>query len=137
MIQINKLARGPHQVNPIKEEMVVNIPVGDRNPRQIQAKGKGRFKHVNTVLQRKTTKMLLITSVVFVLTWLPYYIFVVMVFADYGGADINPRLLQILKNLAVVIFVNNAVNPLIYGIANRRFRKDCREVLRKIKLCKL
>ena len=132
-IQLKKVARGSHQVNPMKEEMVVDR--GDRKPRHIQAKGKGRFQKVDTVLQRKTTKMLLITSVVFVLTWLPYYIFVVVKFADYGGADINPIFLEILGNLTTFLFTNNAVNPLIYGIANRRFRKDCREVLRKIKLC--
>ncbi|XP_038053907.1 alpha-2Db adrenergic receptor-like [Patiria miniata] len=82
------------------------------------------------VLQRKTTRMLFITSVVFLLTWLPYWIRVTGTFASYS----DPVFHMILDNLSVTLFVNNAVNPLIYGLANRRFRKDCKTVLSRIKL---
>ncbi|XP_038053953.1 uncharacterized protein LOC119726370 [Patiria miniata] len=100
-------------------------------------RGKGQqSQKVKTVnLQRKTTRMLFITSVVFLLTWLPYWISVAAEYAFYNGAPINPTVIRILKSSHAVCFTNNAANPLIYGIANRRFRQDCKEVLKKIRLC--
>ena len=84
------------------------------------------------LLQRKTTKMLFITSVVFLLTWLPYWISIVVSFAIEGGLNINPVVVRILDDLLLLLYSNNLLNPIIYGIANKRFRKDCRDMLRKI-----
>ncbi|XP_038053908.1 5-hydroxytryptamine receptor 1A-beta-like [Patiria miniata] len=83
-------------------------------------------------LQRKTTRMLFITSVVFLLTWLPYWILAVGKFASYS----DPVFHMILEQLSITAYVNNAVNPLIYGLANRRFRKDCKTIFSKFKFCK-
>ena len=88
-----------------------------------------------TILQRKTTLMLFVTSVLFLLTWLPYWIHIALLIACYSGENIDPKLIDTMQGLIIVIYINATVNPLIYGIANRRFRKDCVNVLRKFKLC--
>ena len=96
----------------------------------------GRTQKANTaILQRKTTTMLFATSMLFLLTWLPYWIYIAVTFALSSGLSINPLFVKILQETYLILYINNAINPLIYGLANRRFRKDCSEVLRKIKLC--
>ena len=85
-------------------------------------------------LQRKTTRMLFITSVVFLLTWFPYWLYVAVLLAKLDGADISENVITILLYCTLTAYINNVVNPLIYGVANRRFRKDCQVVLRKMKI---
>ncbi|XP_038045956.1 cholecystokinin receptor-like [Patiria miniata] len=85
-------------------------------------------------LQRKTTRMLFITSVVFLLTWLPYLIFIIKQYLSLDGSF--DKFDEIIAELSITLLINCVVNPLIYGIANRRFRKDCKEVIRKIKCFK-
>ena len=86
-------------------------------------------------LQRKTTKMLFVTSVFFLMTWMPYWIIIIVSFASTGGLNIDPTFLQVLNEMSLILYINHVMNPFIYGVANRRFRKDCREVIRKLKLC--
>ncbi|XP_038053910.1 D(2)-like dopamine receptor [Patiria miniata] len=108
------------------------VEKNDSYPRQHQGNaGRAQPKADAAVLQRKTTRMLFITSVVFLLTWLPYWIRVAAVFAFFNDSVLH----LILRQLSVTLYVNNAVNPLIYGLANRRFRKDCKAVLSKVRLC--
>ncbi|XP_071807961.1 cholecystokinin receptor type A-like [Asterias amurensis] len=85
-------------------------------------------------LQRKTTRMLFITSVVFLLTWFPYWLYVAVLLAKLDGADIEENVLTVLWYCTLTTYINNVVNPLIYGVANRRFQKDCQVVLRKMKI---
>ncbi|XP_038068492.1 D(2) dopamine receptor B-like [Patiria miniata] len=89
------------------------------------------------VLQRKTTKMLFVTSVVLLLTWLPVLIYNAIEIAYLTDSNIDTKsafLTQaILDWLFCIIYANSAINPLIYGLANKRFRKDCTEVFRKIR----
>ncbi len=89
----------------------------------------------SVVLQRKTTKMLFITSSVFLISWFPYWIMIAVNISDLGGSNISPKVLVIVEELSLTLLINNAVNPFIYGIANRRFRKDCKVVLNNMKLC--
>ncbi|XP_071807944.1 cholecystokinin receptor type A-like [Asterias amurensis] len=85
-------------------------------------------------LQRKTTRMLFITSVVFLLTWFPYWLYVAVSLAKRDGADIDETVLTVLWYCTLTAYINHVVNPLIYGVANRRFQKDCQVVLRKMKI---
>ncbi|XP_038068559.1 D(2) dopamine receptor-like [Patiria miniata] len=85
------------------------------------------------VLQRKTTKMLFITSVIFLLTWLPDLIDNAKEIAYLSDSNIDSTFSYISEWLSFTIFINNAINPLIYGLANKRFRKDCKEAFRKIR----
>ncbi|XP_038059509.1 G-protein coupled receptor moody-like [Patiria miniata] len=79
-------------------------------------------------LQRRTTRMLFLATLIFLLTYIPYWIFVGMAFAGRP----HDAVYHIMRNVLHLMFLNNAVNPLIYGVANRRFRKDVRDVLRKM-----
>ncbi|XP_071784506.1 uncharacterized protein [Asterias amurensis] len=91
----------------------------------------------NAALQRKTTVMLFVVSVVFLLLWMPHWIMIAVVNADAGedeGIYVDPLFYIVMNEIRVLFFLNNAVNPFIYGLANRRFRKECKEVLSK--LCK-
>ena len=88
-----------------------------------------------SVLQRKTTRMLFITSVVFLLTWLAYWIFVGKVVARLLGVGIDPIFNAVTDEARSLVYVNNVFNPLIYGFSNSRFRKDCQVILRKMKCC--
>ncbi|XP_038066445.1 5-hydroxytryptamine receptor 1B-like [Patiria miniata] len=103
-----------------------------RVPPGRQLKG-GRSLNAN--LQRKTTRMLFITSVVFLLTWLPYWIYLAVYMAALSGAQIDPAVFNVFLYLIYTVYVNNVVNPFIYGLANSRFRKDCLDVIRKLKRC--
>ncbi|XP_038045858.1 muscarinic acetylcholine receptor M2-like [Patiria miniata] len=85
-------------------------------------------------LQRKTTRMLFITSVVFILTWLPQGVYVgTQLVSGYTSGP--PVSSDAVFNLKPLLFFNNVINPLIYGLANRRFREDCLDVLKKLKKC--
>ncbi|XP_038053954.1 gastrin/cholecystokinin type B receptor-like [Patiria miniata] len=107
---------------------------GTSSDRKAKGEQTRKVKAVN--LQRKTTRMLFITSAVFVLTWLPYWTYIAVEYAFLGGAPIHPTFRRMLKSFSFAcLFINNVVNPLIYGIANRRFRQDCKEVLKKLRLC--
>ncbi|XP_071804620.1 gastrin/cholecystokinin type B receptor-like [Asterias amurensis] len=86
-------------------------------------------------LQRKTTKMLFVASVVFFVTWMPYWTSIFLGLSVQSGLNIGPLVLQVLSEIHLSLYINHVVNPFIYGVANRRFRKDCREVIRKFKLC--
>ncbi|XP_038053952.1 5-hydroxytryptamine receptor 2B-like [Patiria miniata] len=82
-----------------------------------------------TALQRKTTRMLLLASLVLLISWLPYWFYLVLVFAKYLGEDIPDHVINGFYHSSVVLYLNHAVNPLIYGLANRRFRQDCQRAL--------
>ncbi|XP_038053909.1 D(2) dopamine receptor-like [Patiria miniata] len=116
----------------VPEDTESGLEIKNSNPRKAQDNAERAPPTADAaVLQCKTTRMLFITSVVFLLTWLPYWIYVAATFASYS----DPMFNAIMEQLSVTFYVNNAVNPLIYGLANRRFRKDCKTVLSKMRLC--
>ncbi|XP_038064846.1 G-protein coupled receptor 84-like [Patiria miniata] len=124
---------GPSQPNVIAEPKAKTAPQ-DNSPSQRQSRpepGHAPQRVGAAKLQRKTTRMLFITSVVFLLTWLPYLIYAVRSYASP-----HDQLAEIIEDISITLLINSVVNPLIYGIANRRFRKDCKEVIPKIKCCK-
>ncbi|XP_038053923.1 gastrin/cholecystokinin type B receptor-like [Patiria miniata] len=87
-----------------------------------------------TKLERKTTRMLLISSVVFLISWLPYIVYIILNLSDLQrhGA-ISPTALLVVHLATYCVYINHAVNPIIYGVANRRFREDCKKELRKLR----
>ncbi|XP_022081087.1 G-protein coupled receptor 84-like [Acanthaster planci] len=89
----------------------------------------------SVLLQRKTTRMLFITSVVFVVTWTPLWVCEAQRLLSDGDLDSFIGIDILLRD---VIFVNNAVNPVIYSLANRRFRQEFVNELHKwpLSLCR-
>ncbi|XP_022095920.1 uncharacterized protein LOC110982080 [Acanthaster planci] len=87
-------------------------------------------------LQRKTTRMLLVTSIVFLLSWAPHWTNLISYAAIlFGGPLPSTEFFFIMAKISYLLFLNDAVNPLIYGLANRHFRKDCKETLHKLRPC--
>lgn len=82
----------------------------------------------------KTTKMLLITTIVFIVTWIP----VLATFAiDRKTEDKIKEKTVIGYNLMrfsrVLMLFNHMVNPFIYGAVNRKFREDTMNLFQKIR----
>ncbi|XP_038049710.1 probable G-protein coupled receptor No18 [Patiria miniata] len=125
---------GPSQPNVIPEPKAKTAPQ-DNTPSQRQSRpepGHAPQRVGAAKLQRKTTRMLFITSVVFLLTWLPYLIYVV----KFYGTPYYDDFEELIGAISITRLINSVVNPLIYGIANRQFRNDCKEVISKIKCIK-
>ncbi|XP_038071194.1 D(2) dopamine receptor A-like [Patiria miniata] len=81
-------------------------------------------------LHGKTTKMLLITTAVFFATWLPALcIFVLPQDVENFIHDNNQVGYSLLYLFRFIFYLNNAINPLIYGFVNERFREDCKKTL--------
>ena len=94
---------------------------------------KGKDKTVS--LQRKTTRMMFGTSVVLLVTWFPYWLYVALNLARVYGAIISFNVTRAVYYFTITVYINNILNPLIYGLANRRFRKDCLSALKKMRKC--
>ncbi|XP_062586310.1 neuropeptide Y receptor type 6-like [Saccostrea cucullata] len=88
-------------------------------------KPRHRMKHTTSVLlerenlrraaHRKTAKMLFLCSVIYLVTWMPFWM-------DIFG--ITGNLL-----LRYAFFIGNASNPIVYGIVNTQIRKSFRKML--------
>ena len=113
--------------DPANEPSTSNTVRLHRNPPSVAVSA------MRAAMQRSVTRMLLITSVVFLLTWIPYWIFVALSLAKLRGGEIGDDVLTMSYSFALSVPFNSVVNPLIYGVANKRFRKDCKEFCRKIK----
>ncbi|XP_071798816.1 alpha-2Db adrenergic receptor-like [Asterias amurensis] len=121
----NKLILKPSDQPAVKNTNKARV-VDNRRPKKAENNG--------ATLQRKTTIMLFITSLVYLLTWLPYWFFIVLFIIDSKGSSVDRKLMDTSQAFLVILYANNALNPLIYGIANRRFREDCLKVFCKDKV---
>jgi hypothetical protein len=88
-------------------------------------KPRHRMKHTTSVLlerenlrraaHRKTAKMLFLCSVIYLITWLPFWL-------DIFGLTGNLL-------LRYMFFIGNASNPIVYGIVNAQIRKSFKKLL--------
>ncbi|XP_033643231.1 gastrin/cholecystokinin type B receptor-like [Asterias rubens] len=124
-------AKQPLATDLHKPTSLATEPGLEANRKRIHPKHPSHFSQ----LQRKTTNMLFVASVVFFVTWMPYWTSIFLGLSVQSGLNIGPLVLQVLSEIHLMLYINHVVNPFIYGVANRRFRKDCREVIRKFKLC--
>lgn len=79
------------------------------NNAKIKAK-KPKAEKVRRVYHRRTAKMLFLCTVIYLITWLPFWV-------DIFGIS-NSLLLRYL------FFIGNATNPIVYGIVNTQIRKE-------------
>ena len=77
--------------------------------------------------------MLLVTSLVFLVSWVPYWLYMASILARLLGTEISEQTNFALEKCAYIIYINNAVNPVIYSLANRRFREDCKGVFKNFR----
>lgn len=80
----------------------------------------------------KASKMLFSVTVVFFLSWMPFFIMrlCVTLNPEYWSDQSDTRL--VIENLLNhVYYLNNAANPIIYTIINQNFRRDCKIVFMK------
>ncbi|XP_041480307.1 growth hormone secretagogue receptor type 1-like [Lytechinus variegatus] len=86
--------------------------------------------------RRRTGKMLLLATVVFVITWTARCIMWLVEFqAETWWQEIrqnNDFAFAVLIILQHIYYTTPAVNPVIYSYVNPRFREDCTKVVRRI-----
>ncbi|XP_022108964.1 D(2) dopamine receptor-like [Acanthaster planci] len=84
----------------------------------------------------KTTKMLVITTAVFFATWLVALVIVSLPQHIhkyiYESNQVGYSFLYLFK---YGFYLNNAVNPFIYGFVNKQFRVDMRKTLSALRCC--
>ncbi|XP_033646297.1 tyramine receptor Ser-2-like [Asterias rubens] len=128
---------GPNADRELIDAISTTVTRRDPHPRRNVERGRSNRNPSTTRrrgadVQSKTTRMLLLTSVVFLVLWLPYWIYVTFRYAHYLNAElVNDGFYGFFKSLSTVVYINNAINPFLYGLANQRFRQDCKDELKK------
>ncbi|XP_072030438.1 orexin receptor type 2-like [Amphiura filiformis] len=106
-------------------------------PNDASREGRGREVREKDA-HSKTTRMLLLTTVWFILLWIPvlaFYLIPQDITAKKHFTD-SPGLYAIIGFVGEDSFlINIVINPLIYSLANKRFRDDSKDVIRKIFYC--
>ncbi|XP_062572472.1 orexin receptor type 2-like [Saccostrea cucullata] len=90
------------------------------------------ISRVNTKNFTKTTTIFVVISIVFVVSYLPF--FVVMVTRSIKTnfeSILSPGVEVLYKFCLKSYFINNAINPIIYGFLNRNFRAEVIKIIMK------
>ena len=82
----------------------------------------------------RSTMMLFAITVVYVVTFLPFL--VITIIRTHVGESFYPSLSK-QEEIAVNIFlrsylVNNCANPIVYGLFNAQFRRECKELFTRV-----
>ena len=88
----------------------------------------------------RTTGIFFAVSLAFVVSFLPYLIANVLKFSKVAFHDMHSVGEEVLYNLLVrSFFISNFINPLIYSVLNRNFRKETKKLFKllfqKLKSC--
>ncbi|XP_071784527.1 uncharacterized protein [Asterias amurensis] len=128
---------GPSADRELIDAISTTVTRRDPQPRRNVERGRSNrnpspTRRWGAAVQSKTTRMLLLTSVVFLVLWLPYWIYVTFRYAHYLNAElVNDGFYGFFKSFSTVVYINSAINPFLYGLANQRFRQDCKDELKK------
>ncbi|KAG8446073.1 hypothetical protein GDO86_013809 [Hymenochirus boettgeri] len=78
--------------------------------------------------KRRVTRMIIIVAVLFCLCWLPHHLVILCVW--FGNFPLNnfTYALRILSHL--VSYANSCVNPVVYALVSKHFRKGFRKIFR-------
>ena len=104
-----------NEVNPHDQR---SVPLWPRQPQKLKS---------------KTTKMLFITTVVFVTTWIPFMVTMKMFPMD-DLKQTNPVSYIFVVLVSKLMLINHAVNPFIYGLVSQKFRDDAKQTFSKIRM---
>lgn len=82
--------------------------------------------------QYDVARALMVVTIVFLLSWLPYWIIAVygVIYDDYH-ITLSTELTALLVFVEQLFFLNNAVNPLVYLMYSGEFRQQCKQLFRK------
>ncbi|XP_070568351.1 D(2) dopamine receptor-like isoform X3 [Ptychodera flava] len=78
----------------------------------------------------RTVLMLMLVTVVFVISWMPLFVFSFIPKLNWRHYDTYP---SPVKHLVFLYFVNNFLNPFIYSFVNKKFRRDVVAVLKSFR----
>eukprot|EP00057_Strongylocentrotus_purpuratus_P004034 XP_003727879.1 PREDICTED: vasopressin V1b receptor-like [Strongylocentrotus purpuratus] len=85
-------------------------------------------------MKNKTTKMLILSSVIFIASWLPNILLKAIPRTQYQGlSQFHPAILITTKSLEYLFLINHAVNPFVYNLVNKRFRGLCAEKIKTLR----
>nr|XP_054765621.1 uncharacterized protein LOC129272506 [Lytechinus pictus] len=89
-----------------------------------------------TPADRQATNIMLVITGVFLITWIPAIVVnLVPEEALVEMASTNNHLYLFVFFLKHTVYISNAVNPLVYGFMNTRFRKECLNEIRYLRSC--
>lgn len=77
--------------------------------------------------KRKVTKMIIIVTAVFCFCWLPHHLVIICMWFGHFPLNHATYILRILSHL--MAYANSCLNPIIYALVSKHFRKGFRKVL--------
>lgn len=81
----------------------------------------------------KTAMILLQVTVVFLITWAPFWILYVIGYLNEGFWDTTDYVsFNVWRICRYLYLVNHAINPVIYAFGHKQFRNDLKAVLKKV-----
>lgn len=102
--------------------------------RQTSVTSRTKRKSMNV---KRTTVILFIVSVAFIVTFIPFLGGVILREVDKGFEDRLTDLQEVVFSFCLKsFFVNNAINPIIYSFLNVNFRRDASNTIRRLFCCK-
>ncbi|XP_022105694.1 uncharacterized protein LOC110987342 [Acanthaster planci] len=109
--------------------------VGPHHPSAQPSLGRPRRP---SLAQSRITKMLFITTFFLFVLWLPnlcikIYALQGNLYVDFLKSSHYANAIAALIVLRDIMYLNSVVNVFVYGMCNKRFRKDCKEVIRKLR----
>ncbi|XP_069056306.1 galanin receptor type 2 [Pleurodeles waltl] len=76
--------------------------------------------------KRKVTRMIIIVAVLFCLCWLPHHLVILCFWFGYFPLNQFTYAIRILSHL--VSYANSCVNPIVYALVSKHFRKGFRKI---------
>ncbi|RXN02152.1 Galanin receptor type 2 [Acipenser ruthenus] len=76
--------------------------------------------------KRKVTKMIIIVTVLFCLCWLPHHLVILCLWYGYFPLNQATYAFRILSHL--VSYANSCLNPIVYALVSKHFRKGFKKV---------
>ena len=74
----------------------------------------------------KAAKLLFLVTLLFIISWMPFFIIRMSQTIEKSQSDDHSPLSKVIEHfLNHCFYINNAVNPIVYSIINKNFRRDC------------